>query len=181
MKNTILALTAIAFAALVNVANAQNPVTAGNYNQLAVATNQTLVSAGENESSATAATAMISSRALKDFKRSFAAAPNAEWERAADGGFVAAFSADEKKALVAYNQKGDWQHTIYFYGAEKLPEDIKTRVLDAYGDFKITQVNEVHVTNAPVIYLVHLENTATLRTVRICEDDMNEIETIYKQ
>ncbi len=83
----------------------------------------------------------INPKAIKDFKKTFAAR-NKTWYKS-DKGFIASFSLGEIKNVVAYNNKGKWQHTIRIYNEDKLPRNVRANVKHTYYDYSITLVEEI--------------------------------------
>ena len=113
------------------------------------------------------------SKAIKDFKRTFKTASNERWSPVEDG-YIATFNQDGIKTAVAYNKKGNWQHTIRYYGEKELNPDIKRMVMRENYDSKISQVEEIEM-NDKTVFLVHLEGSSARKLVRICD---GEIETL---
>jgi hypothetical protein len=118
--------------------------------------------------------------AVKNFERSFIGIDNVRWEKTAEGSYLAGFINDNKTALVVYNHNGEWMHTIYNYGADQLNQNIKTKIINAYGEYKISYVDEVN-TAGSTVYLVHIESETNIKTIKFCDNKMGEIQTLCKK
>jgi hypothetical protein len=75
---------------------------------------------------------------------------------------------------VFYDNKGRWVYTIKWYGEKDLPRSVRTLVKRTWYDHTITQVDEVLQGNAPVVYIVHMEDATSWINVRICEQEITE-------
>jgi hypothetical protein len=120
----------------------------------------------------------INPKAIKDFKRTFAAR-NKTWYKT-ERGFIASFSLGEIKNVVAYNNKGKWQHTIRIYNEEKLPRDVRATVKRTYYDYTITLVEEIRTSDANA-FLVHMQDETTWKIVRVSpEGEMELLQNLNK-
>ncbi len=119
----------------------------------------------------------INLKALKDFKKTFAAR-NKTWQKVA-GGFLASFSLGEIKNVVAYNNKGKWQYTIRTYSEDRLPHGVRATVKQTYYDYSITQVQEIHIDNQ-IVYLIHMQDATTWKIVRVSDGEMELVKDINK-
>ena len=54
-----------------------------------------------------------------------------------DGGYIAKFTADSVKTIVAYGIRGAWHYTLRYYNEKKLPHDVRTIVKRTYYDYDI--------------------------------------------
>ena len=122
--------------------------------------------------------ASVSTKAVKNFTKTFKNADNVGWFVIKDG-FLAEFKQDEIKTKVYYDRKGRWIGNIRFYTEDKLPRDIRHLVKSHYYDFNIYYVQEVTVGNATV-YLVKIEDKTSLKTIRVQDGEMPEAEAFTK-
>ncbi len=175
MKKIFLAVAASALLAIASIhtANAQSVSTNDVKLSLAFAEPASLHNTGTATTSAS-----INMRALKDFQKSFKNA-DASWYLTEDGGFVASFTEDNISNSVGYDKKGNWLYNIKRYDESKLSKDVRTEVKSTYYDFNITHVEEVQV-NEQTIYIVHLEDAKNMKTLRICDGDMEEVQNFVK-
>lgn len=174
MKKIFLALAATAAFATMNYATAQKA--SDNDVKLSIA----FAAPVENNNSFTAASAStINLKALKDFQKSFKSATNASWYAASDGGFIASFKENDVQNSVAYDKKGNWVYNIKRYAEKDLPKDVRAEVKSTYYDFNITHVEEVLI-NDQTIYIVHMEDATQMKTLRVSDGEMQEIENLIK-
>ncbi|PWT99091.1 MAG: hypothetical protein C5B52_11165 [Bacteroidetes bacterium] len=164
--------------AMVGNANAQNTndvtLESVKYLQASLAISQ----AGMLEKANLNYSADAHSKAIKDFKRSFKSATDERWSPVADG-YIATFTKDGIKTAVAYNKKGNWDHTIRFYGDNELNADVKSIVMKEHYASKISQVEEIEM-NDKTVFLVHLEGSNGRKLVRVCDGEMETLVSAAK-
>jgi len=68
---------------------------------------------------------------------------------------------------------------VSYYDEKNLPVEIKAIVKPIYYDYTISRVEEVHA-NDQIVYFVHLQNDSRLKTVKVCEGEMDLIEDLPK-
>ncbi|MBS1597916.1 MAG: hypothetical protein JST75_06805 [Bacteroidetes bacterium] len=124
-------------------------------------------------------TASINSKAMRDFKRSFPDAEDEQWYSFKDG-YAVRFKEEGKDHMVTYNRGGDWQYTIANYGERNLPQDIRALVKSTYYDYTITLVQEV-TAHDQTVYLVHMQDESTWKTLRVSDGEMSIIEDFNKK
>jgi len=173
MKNTLKAFATVAIASLTILSNA-NAQTAIGKSNFGVNTS-TIDDGGKNND----ASNTINARALKNFQKTFNKVSNADWSKTLDGGYVAHFTEDDVKTVVAYNGKGNWNYTIRYYHDKKLPFDIRAMVKRSYCDYTISLITEVNF-NLQTVYLVYLQNETHLKTIRIYDGEMEEAASYIK-
>ena len=120
----------------------------------------------------------LNQKATRDFKKTFRDVNNEKWYTIKNG-FLAEFSLNTTKNRVVYDKKGNWKYTVSYYEEKSLPAEIRAIVKPAYYDYTISRVEEVHA-NDKIIYMVHLQNDSRLKTVRICDEEMDLIEDLPK-
>jgi hypothetical protein len=121
----------------------------------------------------------ISTKAIKDFARSYKNAPGVTWYKLKDG-FAAYFTSDGIKTRVMYNKKGRFAGQIRDYFEDKLPLDVRHLVKSTYYDFSITLVNEI-IYDGITAYLVHMEGKTYWKTVKIIDGEMEVAEEYLKR
>lgn len=173
------AATAILAVALLNNANAQfsSANTSINDVKLTLAFAASINSGAEAMTSSAASTLNV--KAVKDFQKSFKNAANVSWFKADNGAFLASFTEGNVKSSVAYDKKGKWLYSIKRYSEKELAKDLRSDVKSIYYDFSIVAIDEVSV-NDKTIYLVHLEDASALKTIRICDGDMEEVQDFVR-
>ena len=156
MKQLFSTFAILLIAVLVNNANAQQKSLTSvsnefNYDAIASATRA----------------ADVSTKALKDFSRSYKNAVNEKWYTVSDG-FLASFNDNGIETKVAYNKKGVWHSTVRTLDETQLPFAVRDVVKSTYYDSKILVAYEIkHVDG--VVYILKIEDTKTLRTLRIID------------
>ena len=118
-------------------------------------------------------------RAMNHLQKTFVNVCNVKWERTPANGYMAAFVYNKTSTLVVYNCKGNWVHTISNYGEAQMPQTIREKIRSAYSGYNISYVDEVDLSYSTV-YLVHVADAATTKTIRVCGDAMSEVQTISK-
>jgi hypothetical protein len=118
----------------------------------------------------------VNQKAMNDFKRTFRDVNNEKWYSIKNG-FLAEFSLHAAKNRVVYDKKGNWIFTVSYYDEKNLPAEIRAIVKPVYYDYTISRVEEVHTDNK-IIYIVHVQNDSSLKTLRICEGEMDLIEDL---
>jgi len=120
----------------------------------------------------------VNQKATRDFKKSFKDVNNEKWYSIKNG-FLAEFSLNTSKNRVVYDKKGNWRFTVSYYDEKNLPAEIRAIVKPVYYDYSISRVEEVHTENK-IIYIVHVQNESSLKTLRVCEGEMDLIEDFPK-
>lgn len=144
------------------------------------ANNKPAPAAFSNSSSANAAgAAMISERAIKDFKGRFANAKDEKWF-SQKGGFIVYFTQDGFRDRVYYNKKGRWQYSLKYCDENKLPRDIRAAVKSTYYDLAITVV-EIVETPGHLVYLVHMEDATNLKIIRVFPEGEMDVYQEFKK
>ena len=120
----------------------------------------------------------INKRAIKNFSYEFSNASSVRWLTPKDG-FIAYCTIDGVRNRVFYDKKGNLLHSILDYDEKKLPKDVRATVKRTYYDASIMGVNEIHIEDK-VIYLVYIKDETTLKTLRICDGEMEVINSFEK-
>lgn len=126
-----------------------------------------------------ATTISISTKAVKDFTKSYKNIDNAGWFIIKDG-YVAEFKKNGIKTKVYYNRKGTWIGNVRSYLEDNLPRNIRHHVKSSYYDYKINYIQEIAV-DRNLVYLVKIEDDTFFKTIRIQDGEMDEFEVVKKQ
>lgn len=119
-------------------------------------------------------------RAMRDFLKRDINAVNADWN-VVEGAYVVKYTGKNKsKCRTVYNCRGEFVYTIRQYYENVMPRDVRGMVKSEYYDYAITLVDEIEERMKPLVYVVHLEDSTTLKNVRVCERDMEVIEEYKK-
>jgi hypothetical protein len=96
----------------------------------------------------------MSTKALKNFSKTFKDADNAAWEETGDG-LKAEFTKDGIETNVFFDRKGRWIANVRNYQEDKLPKEIRHQVKSVYYDYNIFYVQEITVGDK-MAYLVKI-------------------------
>lgn len=124
------------------------------------------------ESSPKVDAADVNTKALKDFNKSFKNISGEQWYKVTDG-FIASFKENEIETKVAYDQKGKWHCTVRTFGENQLPSDVRDLVKSRYYDYKILVIYEIRHDNT--VYILKIEDTSTLKTLRVADGEIEII------
>jgi hypothetical protein len=113
------------------------------------------------------------SKAAKNFSQQFKDQPNAEWF-VEDQVITAYFKNDDITTRSVYDKKGNWIHTMLVYPESRMPNDVRRTVKNEYGDYNITQVQEIKEGDK-TFYVVHLQDGKKYKQVGVCDGEMNVI------
>jgi hypothetical protein len=128
----------------------------------------------------TAAVSSINLHAIKDFKARFGHVKEERWY-AIEKGFLAYFLLGGYRERAFYDGKGRWLASLIYGDEHKLPANIRDRVRRAYYDQPITFVQVIEVPDH-IVYLVHVEDKATLKILRVSEEgEMDVMDEFTKQ
>ena len=121
----------------------------------------------------------VNTKALRYFKKLYKEINNKKWYTLSNG-YLAEFNANSSKNLVVYDKKGNWKFTISYYDEKNLPTEVRAIIKPVYYDYSISRVEEIHVDDK-IIYLVHIQNETSLKTLRVCNGEMELMEDFNKQ
>jgi hypothetical protein len=174
MKNVVktFAATVVAAVMLIQNVHAQTAIGGLSANVAPGSSTSTVdIATGEKNNNAIS---NIHPRAIKDFEKSFKGITDEEWSKL-DDGYIASFTADSIKTTVAYNRKGVRNHILQSYSEKKLPREVRNMVKSVYYDYTIFNVVEIRLDDQP-IYMVYIQDETHLKTIRVYNDEMWEVE-----
>ncbi len=116
----------------------------------------------------------ISTKAIKDFAKSYKEVNGEKWSINADG-YTASYTLNEITNVVYYTKKGRWAASLKGYNESKMPRDIRETVKATYFDFTINYVQEIKTTNTDgkAVYVVHLEDANNIILARVIDGAMD--------
>ena len=121
---------------------------------------------------------VVSSKTLSIFAAMFKGASDARWYEI-DNKFMVKFDRDGRQTTALFKKNGAHIYTIS-YGFEKhLPADIRRLVKINYFDFEITNAIEVN-TLGKTAWIVKLDDQHSMVTVKVVDDEMEEVENYRK-
>ena len=99
----------------------------------------------------------------------------------ANEGYIVRSVIDGRQATSALNKKGKWVYTIQQYSLDNLDKNIIDRVRSVYYDYGVTGIQKVEQPGMDAVYVVHLENTKSIKLIRLTSDDMELVQDFNKQ
>ena len=117
-------------------------------------------------------------KAVGQFWKTFGDSRNELWYKL-PGGYLAEFSEKVVQVRAVYDKKGNWVYSIRQYTEKELPEEIRDQLRSRYYKDTIGVVKEV---NQPqnTVYLIHIENGARWKTVRVADGEMEVVQDFKK-
>jgi hypothetical protein len=118
-------------------------------------------------------------KAVKDFTKQFKNAVTLTIYSAGDGFIVNSDSAGNK-VTSAYNKKGSWVYTIERYATDKPVAEIVDIVKDSYENYTIAGMEKIDQPGFNTVYIVHLENCHSIKTVRVTNEEVELVQDFEK-
>ena len=124
----------------------------------------------------------INVSAVRDFVKRFHEPDSVRWFKLKDESLIVRFDKPGIAFRVAYNRQGGWIYTIQTYHEKQMPRDTRAIVKSTYYDYSITQVDEIdHIDAAGTVYIVYIKDDTSWKTLRVCNGEMDELNTLYKK
>jgi|SRR4051794_28895227 len=98
----------------------------------------------------------------------------------ANKGYVVHSVIDGRAATTAYDKKGRWVYTIQQYSLDNLDKNLVDRVRSVYYEYGVTSIQKVEQAGMDEVYVVRLENTKSIKLVRLTSDDMEAVQEFTK-
>jgi hypothetical protein len=117
----------------------------------------------------------IHSRAMRDFLRRNKIVTNPSWYTVDNGYVVKYLDNNDNACRTVYNNRGEFVYTLKQYNEKHMGQEIRKLVKREYFDYNITLVEEIQVPSKPVVYVVHLQDEATLKNLRIADGEIEVI------
>ncbi|HTI07430.1 MAG TPA: hypothetical protein VL832_02705 [Puia sp.] len=118
-------------------------------------------------------------RATSEFWKTFGDSRNEVWYRL-PGGFLAEFNEKVVQVRAVYDKKGNWVYSIRQYTEKELPEEVRDQVRSRYYKDTIGVVKEL-IQPQNTVYLIHIENEARWKTVRVADGEMEVVQDFRKR
>ena len=87
---------------------------------------------------------------------------------------------DGRESTTAYNKKGHWLYTIQRYGTDNLDKNIIDKVRSVYDNYGVTSIQKIEQPGMDAVYVVRLENTKSIKIIRLTSDDMEVVQDLIK-
>ena len=95
-------------------------------------------------------------------------------------GYIVHSVIEGRQAMSAYNKKGKWIYTIQQYSPDNLDKNIIDRVRSVYYEYGVTGIQKVEQPGMDAVYVIRLENTKSIKLVRLTNDDMELVQDFNK-
>jgi hypothetical protein len=116
-------------------------------------------------------------KVIKDFTAEFSLVPAISFT---DNGFIASSIIDGHQISSAYNKKGNRVYTITRFAADNLDKNIVDAVKEGYDKYFITSMEKVEQPGSDAVYVVHLTNSNSIKTVRVTDNNMELVQNYKK-
>jgi hypothetical protein len=114
---------------------------------------------------------------VKDFTTQFASTPIVTFT---DNGYIASAMVDGHQVSAAYNKKGSRVYSIVRYSSDNLAKNIVDIVKSTYDKYFITSMEKIEEPNLKPVFIVHLTNANSVKTVRVSEDGTELLQNFRK-
>ena len=122
--------------------------------------------------------ALVAPNVNKSFKKAFPDAEDLNWYKY-DKEYLAKFIVKDMNHNALFRQNGIMKYDISYGYEHNLPEKIKEMVTGVYDNYKIIRAINIKVTERN-IWVVKLEGMKKYLTVRVEDDEMDEVESFFK-
>ncbi len=116
-------------------------------------------------------------KVIKDFTAQFSLVPAVSFT---GNGFIASSVVDGHQVSSAYNKNGNRVYTITRFAADNLDKNIVAIVKGGYDKYFITSMEKVEQPGFDAVYMVHLTNSNSIKTVRVADNSLELIQNYKK-
>ena len=120
-----------------------------------------------NDILSSSVTENVNEKVLKQFNKKFINAGNVTWEQL-DDNFLATFVIGETTTKSLFNKNGKLIYTIDIFSEKKLPNSVKSVVMNNYKNYSITSVARILQDNRK-IWIVKLAGKTDYKAAKIEE------------
>ena len=151
---------------------------------MAMVSSQALLFAQDREKVVTLPEIKITSIALTApkvsdaFRKAFPDAENLSWYKY-DREYLAKFLTKDMEHNSLFKQNGYMKYDISYGYEENVPEETKKLVTDTYDNYNIIRAINIKAEGRD-IWIVKMEGTKKYVTVRVENNEMDEVESFYK-
>lgn len=122
--------------------------------------------------------ALVAPNVDKSFKKAFPDAEDLSWYKY-DKEYLAKFIIKDMNHNAMYRKNGVMKYDISYGYEHNLPEKVKEMVVGAYDNYKIIRAINIKITDRN-IWVVKLEGMKKYLTVRVEDEEMDEVESFFK-
>jgi hypothetical protein len=112
------------------------------------------------------------------FRKAFPEAENLSWYKY-DREYLAKFLAKDMEHNALFKQNGYMKYDISYGYEENVPEETKKLVTDTYDNYNIIRAINIKAEGRD-IWIVKMEGMKKFVTVRVEDNEMDEVESFYK-
>jgi len=116
-------------------------------------------------------------KVIKDFSAQFALTPTVS---STGKGFIASSEVEGHQVSSAYTKRGNRVYTITRYPADNLAKNIIDIVKGSYDKYYITSMEKIEQPGFNAVYMVHLTNSNSIKTVRVSDNGLELLEDFKK-
>lgn len=95
-------------------------------------------------------------------------------------GFIVRSEIDGRKITSAYNKRGNWVYTVEGYSTSSLDKNIIETAMPYYPKYFITAMEKVNQPYNGSVYLVHIENSNSFKTLRVNNGTVELVQDVSK-
>lgn len=121
----------------------------------------------------------VNEKVLKAFNSSFANAEDIIWSET-ENIYTVNFKQGTVRAVVRYDEEGNFLSSLRYYMASQLPVDIICKVQARYPKRNATDVTEYTVGDA-INYYINVEDASSWITLKVDNDRNMEVQKKYKK
>src|SRR3954447_4675546 len=96
-------------------------------------------------------------------------------------GYTVRSVIDGRESTTAYNKKGDWVYTVQNYSIDNLDKSIIDKARNVYSDYGVTAIQKIEQPGADAVYVINLENTTSIKIVRLVNDEVELMKDLTKE
>ncbi len=119
-------------------------------------------------------------RALIHFRENYAWVQDAVWYNMENDNILCVFHQGNIVNRVYYNKLGYWQYTLLSYPPADLSNSVKQNVLNNFGGYHISYVNEIRSNDREPIYMINIENENNIKVIEVIGEQMEVTKDLVK-
>ncbi len=95
-------------------------------------------------------------------------------------GFIVQSQADAHNVTAAYGIKGNWLYSITFFAEDNLAKNVMETVRQQYENYYISGMEKVDQPGSCPVFIVHIKNNTSYKTLRVINNDVELMKDISK-
>ncbi len=97
-----------------------------------------------------------------------------------DNGYTVRSVLNGNDVMTAFDKKGNLVYSIEYLNADNLAKDIVDIVKDGYGKYYISGMEKITQPGLENVFIVHLEDAVSIKTLRISEGNSELVQEFTK-